>query len=295
MNLRKTLISSAVVTSFGAGSLAMSSAASAEVIQLSWTGAFTLLDATGGPFNNSSLTVVDDGWYGWRTAISGTLTMDTSTGAGSATMNPFSLGANGNLVATSISLQAIGDGMGNPGTLMLGNMSFNWAGNNGIPMSIVWDAYGLISTLSSGTCGPVCAITGGVAPASNNTVFGTGRFTYTSPLGNAPMATTTWNTTDIGIVTLGTNPSGTLPLIADTVANTKCDITVAPFNCTGIGSSPMKAGPFNSWNMNFDILSMQTFIVIPSVPLPPAVWLFGSGLLGLASVMRRKRRGVSEH
>jgi hypothetical protein len=30
--------------------------------------------------------------------------------------------------------------------------------------------------------------------------------------------------------------------------------------------------------------------VVNAVPVPPAVWLFGSGLLGLAGVARRKAR-----
>ena len=39
-------------------------------------------------------------------------------------------------------------------------------------------------------------------------------------------------------------------------------------------------GAFNGFNANFD------FTV---VPVPAAVWLFGSGLLGLVGVARRKK------
>ncbi len=55
----------------------------------------------------------------------------------------------------------------------------------------------------------------------------------------------------------------------------------------------------NSWTLNAisnDILRMQRTGVdgqgslkIPGVPIPAAVWLFGSGLLGLVGVARRKR------
>jgi hypothetical protein len=55
----------------------------------------------------------------------------------------------------------------------------------------------------------------------------------------------------------------------------------------------------NSWTLNAisnDILRMQRTGVdgqgslkIPGVPVPAAVWLFGSGLLGLVGVARRKR------
>ena len=85
------------------------------------------------------------------------------------------------------------------------------------------------------------------------------------------MATTTFNTTDIGTVIVGSNPSGTLPFTDD-----------------GIGGSPMKAGPFPGFNANFDITDLTITSVTP-VPVPAAVWLFGSGLLGLVGVARRKK------
>jgi hypothetical protein len=276
--------------------MAVSSNASAAVIEMSWSGLFTMLDPAGAPFNNTAASIQNDGYYGWRSAVSGTMTFDTSTGSGTGTVAGFSFAANGFAVATAVSMQAIGDGFGGPGTLVLGNMGFNWGGNNGIPVSIVLDAAGMFGALGTGTCGTSCAISGsGATPASNNSVFGSGKFTYTLPIGAAPIATTTWNTTDIGTVVLGTNPSGTLPLIADTVVNTKCDVTVAPLSCTGIGGSPMKAGPFNSWNANFDIMSIHVTSVDtgggPAVPIPAAAWLFGSGLVGLAAVARRKKKG----
>jgi hypothetical protein len=298
MKLKKSLLSSAVAASLGIGAMATSASVSATIIEMSFTGAFTMLDPAGAPFNNTAPSIQDDGWYGWRSAVSGSMTLNTVTGAGTGTFSSFSFAANGLAVATAMTVQMIGDGMGNPvGTLVLGNMGFNWGGNNGIPVSIVLDASGLLNTLTNPLCVVGCIVNGlGASPASNNAVFGTGKNTYTLPLGPAPIATTTWNTTDIGAVVLGTNPSGTLPLIADTVVNTKCDVTVAPFNCTGLGGSPMKAGPFNSWNANFDILSLEVtgISLLPppeAVPIPAAAWLFGSGLLGLAAVARRKKKG----
>lgn len=251
--MKKTTLASAVVASLGVGVLPQSSMATTYVFSFSGNdrNVFTMLDPNGAPFNNTAEGVQTLDWYGWRTPVTGTITYDDATGRGTMAINGFSFAASGPAVATNVSINAIGDGSGGPGNLILGNMGFNWGGNNGIPVSIVWDATGLLNAISGGlNVGDV--ITGGAIPVSNNSVFGTGRSTYTLPLGAVPLATTTWNTTDIGTVTLGTNPSGTLPLITDTVANTKCDTTVAPANCTGIGSSPMKAGPFNSWNANFD-------------------------------------------
>ncbi|HIO54930.1 MAG TPA: VPLPA-CTERM sorting domain-containing protein, partial [Chromatiales bacterium] len=44
--------------------------------------------------------------------------------------------------------------------------------------------------------------------------------------------------------------------------------------------------PFAGFNANFDI----TAIHITNVPVPAAVWLFGSGLVGLAGIASRRRQ-----
>jgi len=51
--------------------------------------------------------------------------------------------------------------------------------------------------------------------------------------------------------------------------------------CTGIGT-PMQAGPFPGQAPSFN------GVVISTVPIPAAVWLFGSGLLGLLSFRKKK-------
>jgi len=87
---------------------------------------------------------------------------------------------------------------------------------------------------------------------------------------------------DVGVPTLGTNPSGTLPLVDD-----------------GIGGSPMSAGPFPGFNFNFDFMTFAVTEIIvvegcspvcpdPSpVPLPATIWSLGSGLLGLWGTGRK--------
>jgi hypothetical protein len=45
----------------------------------------------------------------------------------------------------------------------------------------------------------------------------------------------------------------------------------------------MEAGPFIGYNANFDMTTLTV------VPIPAAAWLFGSGLLGLVGVARRRR------
>ena len=51
----------------------------------------------------------------------------------------------------------------------------------------------------------------------------------------------------------------------------------------GVPGSPMVDGPFTGFNASFNIRAQV-------VPVPAAVWLMGSGLLGLVGVARRKKR-----
>lgn len=264
--LKKTVLCVALAGTLGG----VATQAAADVINVSFNGLFTMLDPSGTALQNTSYPYYGDPtWsYGYRSQISGTMSFDTSTGAGSGTVVPFQF-FNGNTslpaTATGISLQAIGDGFGNPGTLVLGNMLFNWNGNNGIPVSIVMDGAGFFG---SGPYSVGQVITGvGALPASNGIKKGS------LPIGPAPFVTTTWNTTTVPGAGMGSAISGQLPLIADT-----------------IGGSPMIAGPFTGYNANFDVTSITvTSIETAVVPVPAAVWLFGSGLLGLVGIARRKK------
>jgi len=266
MNMKKTAIAAAIAVSVGVPTV--SSAAS---MTATWSGEFTMVNPSGVIVGNTDTS--GPPFFGNRTAVSGTLSFDLSTGSGSGTVAAFSFFGGGVAVATTISFQAIGNGFGGPGTLVLGNMGFNWSGNNGIPVSIVLDAAGFFAAGGDGYTVSE-NITGGALPATDGYLFGT-KTLYTLPIGPSPMATTTWNTTTIsGSPTLGDNPSGTLPLSGDT-----------------IGGSPMSAGPFPGWNANFDITTahVTSFIPDPVIPVPAAVWLFGSGLLGLVGVARRRK------
>jgi len=117
------------------------------------------------------------------------------------------------------------------------------------------------------------------------------------------MATTAWNTSFApGCSTgscMGVSPSGALPLVLDTVDNANDFVantgatpgTTGAFNNVfGVGGNPMADGPFTGFNANFDITSMSSIVVTPAaVPVPAAVWLFGSGLVGLVGVARRRK------
>ena len=266
-NFKKAALALAVTASLG-----VPASASAVVIDYSFNGAFTMLGGTGALTKNTAKSAYVTPWYGQRTAITGTMQFDTATGKGTGTVTPFLFFGDTpafTASATNISFTAIGDGMGGPGTLVLGNMGFDWNGTLGIPVSLVMDAAGLFGTNPAGmTAANVGQVISGVGalPASNGLIAKG----VNMVLGASPIATTTWNTTALAGAGMGSNPSGGLPLIADT-----------------IGGSPMIAGPFLGFNANFDVLSM-TVTNVSAVPVPAAVWLLGSGLLGLVGVARRK-------
>jgi hypothetical protein len=282
--LKKTALAAALVSAMG-----VSGTASADIITMTFDGLFTMLNPDGSIVANGDSTLA----YGLRTAVTGTASFDTATGAGTGDFTPFSFFGNGNASATGISFQAIGDGDGGAGPLVLTNMGFTWNNNNGIPVSIVMDASGFFAAVGAGLAVSDTLSGSGAVPASNNASF----FGVNIPIGPSPFVTTTWDTTTIPGSSMGSNPSGTLPLIADTDVN----VNVTGADEIGMGGSPMIAGPFAGNNANFDFTSIHITTCEDTgtpggcagtapIPVPAAVWLFGSGLMGLVGVARRRKQ-----
>ncbi len=258
-NLKKTALASALVAALG-----VSATASADIIEISFTGQFALGDSAGvlqaNPDSNDPAAIPDVGSQ--RTPVSGTAIFDTAAGVGSAAINAFSFfGAL--LSMETVSFQAIGDGLGGNGSLVAGTMSFSWNyGGASFPVTAVFDAAGFFANVPAPGANVVIG-TGCAGCATSSTAdAGLG-----SPavIGAVPMAMTNYNTA-------GTTMGSLFPLTDD-----------------GISGSPMTTPPFEGFNANFDFTSINATNV-SEVPVPAAVWLFGSGLMGLVGVARRRRR-----
>ena len=315
--MKKTIINTAVAAVLAAAT----QGATAATMEFNWTGNFTMLDSVGNAMGNTS---AEKGTNSFQTAVTGTMAFDTATGAGTATLVPFDFfSGTAPAEAVGINMQAIGDGMGGAGSLVMGNMLFNWSGTNGIPVSIVLDAAGFFGATDAmwgdGVLDQADVAGYGAVPASDGTYTGS-TYGYLG-VGAVPISTTEWDLTqaaDCGTAANSTTfadgggcmsngVSGVMPLVADTAENTA---EYAQGDGAGIGGIPMWDGPFVGNNANFDILTLAMTnpdagytiapncdfsigcIDTPQVPVPAAVWLFGSGLLGLVGVARRKKSEV---
>ncbi|MEZ5541850.1 MAG: VPLPA-CTERM sorting domain-containing protein [Pseudomonadota bacterium] len=243
---------------------ALSTPLSAALLEFHFTGQYTLLDPIGG--------VMD------QQPIESTLTYDTVTGLGASPdlsiSNFDTFGSTATIYDITLAHVA--------GTsYIIGNMLADWNISIGVPVSMVWDASGLINAIDfglqvddviSGTelirNGGVIADVSSAIPASDGLPWNAA----TLAQGPAPLAVTTLNVTPLcnpGIDCIGNPLSGG-----------------APFTDDGIAGSPLIDGPFLGLNVNFDIGSGNSLTVlsITAVPLPAAFWLFGAGLIGLAGL-----------
>lgn len=271
MKCNKTIIATAVATLLSAS--VTTTVHASHTVSMDFAGLFTFRDGSGKKIANSSNPYYSDPtWgYGERTPISGTMTFNTVTGEGAGTIAPFDFFNGGWAVFSDIQYQAVGGG------LVIGSMTFSWSGSD-VTTSVVLDATGLFSALASGQP-PISATLDSKActdlglNCATAATDGIKKGNYA--MGPIPVATTTLNVN--GDTGFGT----TLDQLRDAWAGGFDD---------GIGGSPMTNGPFSGANANFDFTTIHINNVVPDVPVPAAAWLFGSGLIGLIGVARRRKR-----
>jgi hypothetical protein len=282
---RKTVLAVAVAAAL----MLTEGSARAQTFEMDFTGVFTMINPTGAALDNQNVPAYASlyPFYLYRTPFKGRLTYDdvaktgqvlnmTGTVDASAQGRPNGFyffgttqpptepnnlaqphGASTNPANPADSAN-LGDpipftNIGNGGTthpnnnLLLANLVFSWSGGNHF-VPIVWDATGMLANLQ---CGPTVS-GAGVLPASDGLNFGTSTTPIFAPMGQAPIATTTWNTTSIG------DPSNTFPFAG------------LPLTDDGIGGSPMTSPGFGNHNANFDILTItMTKVGANSCDLPP--------------------------
>lgn len=148
-NFRKNILATAIATTLGTSTFVPQDS-SADIY--GWTAGsgnsgdvlFTMLDNTGAALSNTAITTKGANTY--QTPTSGTLTYDTVSNSGTATIAPFfffGTTPEKEAAATGITVDRIPAGLTPSGTdtdFLMANMLFNWNGVTGIPVSLVWDA-----------------------------------------------------------------------------------------------------------------------------------------------------------
>lgn len=254
----------------------------ASIISFHFTGRLTVMNSIGSVITGGDGDGVGSADpFGMQAPIESTFTYDTTAGIGSGDLIISPLTYFGlDTQFRSISMNRI------EGTnLVLGNMLVDFGPSIGLPVSLVWDGSGLLNAIDYGLqAGDVISGTNlkragdpdynvnSAVPASD----GYGYDPFIINQGPAPLATTTLNTTTLctpGLDCIGNAITGGLSFFDD-----------------GIAGSPQIDGPFPSMQVSIDIGSGNSLTVlsVSTVPVPPAVWLFGSGLVGLIGIARRK-------
>ena len=149
--------------------------------------------------------------------------------------------------------------------LIDGDMLVDWGGETNMSLHVEWDATGLFNAIDFGLqAGDVISGTDLYHDANLSGLFDAGD-TYLTDVNSAiPYSDS--------LQTLPANEQGAAPMAAT------------------VNGAGFTDGAFIGFGGYFDIGSGNSLHVtsVSAVPVPAAVWLFGSGLLGLIGVARRK-------
>ena len=243
------------------GIMAVSLPSQAALIGFHFTGNLMVVDGAGTILNNTD----DFGNTIPLSPISATLNYDTDSGIGGSNMSIVMDGGYWNSPATfhDIRLERLA------GTNTInGEILVDWNGNTDMQMHVSWNARGLLNAIEWGL--NVGDTISGTTLKQDTT--GDGTFdTFTDVLSETPYSDTLLNS----------NFEGPAPLAATN------DSLGLGFDING---NPVFT-PFNGIKGLVNIGSGNSLTVtsVSTVPIPAAAWLFGSGLIGLAGIARRKK------
>src|SRR3989344_3006724 len=249
----KTTVMFAAISTAAMSALPNVSAAS--IITFDFTGRLTVTDPLGNILHNPSVISPDYPTGSPQTPIAASLTYDSSIGISSSTLT----------------LTMIDDWWGSPaivhdittlsmsGTQINSQLLGDWNGNNNMPALLQWDATGLINAIGYGLqVGDKLSGNSLSRDYNHDHIYDPSEL-LTANLGSATPYS------DTLISGMGVPLQDYAPLAA----------TAATQGFT--------AGPFAGFKLYMDIGSGNSMYVtsVSAVPVPAAVWLFGSGLLGL--------------
>jgi len=225
----------------------------ANVITFDFTGRLVVVDSFDSIMNNNGLPY---------TPISASLEYDTVSGIGSSNL---SISMADDFFQLPVTFHDISMTHQAGTNLITGQALVDFGPNPNMPLHVEWDATGLFNAIDFGLqAGDVLSGSDLYRDANGNGVQDVGEYL-----------------TDIASV---------IPY-SDSLQHTIHQQGAAPMAAT-IGSLGLDAStPFAGIRGFIDIGSGNSMHVtsVQTVPVPAAVWLFGSGLLGLIGIARRKK------